>query len=69
MNNCTTLALKIAALSILLLLMTACGSNEKRGTSEFASEQQNLDALLQSANNAEPAQKHPLLVRQPFFGS
>ncbi len=63
MNNCTTLIITITALSALLMLMVACGSSTKRGPSEFANEQQNLDVLLQQANQAAPAQKHPLLVQ------
>jgi outer membrane PBP1 activator LpoA protein len=43
--------------------MLGCGSAAKHKPSEFAGARQNLQSIMQQANQAEPAQKHPLLLQ------
>lgn len=63
MCNYITHSLKIGVFIAITLLMLACGSNTKRGPSEFPTESQNLDAILKKADQSDASQKNPLLVQ------
>ena len=63
MSNYIGLVAKIACFCTISVLFIGCGSGVRQGKSEFASPTQSLDAILQQADQAEPAQKNPLLVQ------
>lgn len=63
MHNYITHSVKIVSFVAILLLLLACGSNTRQGSSEFADSSQNLNAILKQADQAEPSQRNPLLVQ------
>jgi outer membrane PBP1 activator LpoA protein len=63
MCNYITHSLKLVSFIAISLLMLACGPTTKKASSEFASASQNLEALLKQADQAESAQRNPLLVQ------
>lgn len=63
MNKYITHSFKIVSFVMLAMLMLACGPSKKSGPDELASPSQNLESILQQADQAPADVKNPLLVQ------